>query len=305
MPRLSDMRTSTKVLAALTAAVALAASAGPATASGSASAVIPASDGTFTGCLLKDVGALRLIDPSLPAKSLMGHCSKFEQQVQWNQQGPAGPQGPAGDPGPQGPKGADGATGPPGPQGPKGDDGAAGPAGPPGQNGFSVSNASLAPGDDPACPQGGAKFTVPPHQVTYACNGTPGATGPQGASSSLGGTARIHDGDPPMVLGHIPGFGDVTLSLPSTTEVCQLNFVNDSSSNWTADDSNASANTTIRAGETYTAADSRVGTLTLFELPQAAAGPMQLVAVGYGYVGGINQTTGEHTCTAAFTGTTS
>jgi hypothetical protein len=290
MPSLSDARTSTRVLAALTVAVALAASARPASASVSASAVIPASDGTFTGCLLQDVGALRLIDPSLPAKNLMGHCSKFEQQVHWNQQGPAGPQGPAGDPGAQGPKG---------------DDGAPGPAGPPGPMGSSVSNASLAPGDDPACPQGGAKFTVQPHQVSYACNGAPGATGPQGPSSSLGGTARIHDGDPPTVVGHIPGFGEVTLSLPSTTELCQLNFVNDSSSAWAADDSNATANTTVRAGETYSTSGSNVGTLTLFELPLGRSGPIQLVALSYGYVGGRDQSTGETTCTAAFTGTSS
>jgi hypothetical protein len=39
-----------------------------------------------------------------------------------------------------------------------------------GQDGVSVTSEALAPGDDPACPNGGSKFTAT-NGVTYACNG--------------------------------------------------------------------------------------------------------------------------------------
>jgi type VI secretion system secreted protein Hcp len=92
-------------------------------------ATIPAGDGTITGCYLltpgvgpigdrynEPYGALRVIDPSLPAAPAGGpdqarECEEGERQITWNQSGPSGPQGPMGTPGTAGPPGA---TGPPG-----------------------------------------------------------------------------------------------------------------------------------------------------------------------------------------------
>ena len=89
-------------------------------AGGVAYAAIPGSGGVYTACMLKHVGTLRLIDPSLPASNPMSHCATaFETQVTWNETGqpgaqgapgPQGLQGPKGDTGPQGPAGADGVS---------------------------------------------------------------------------------------------------------------------------------------------------------------------------------------------------
>jgi Collagen triple helix repeat (20 copies) len=118
-----------------------------AAAAGIAYATIPSSGNVYTACMLKGVGTIRLIDPSLPASNLLGHCSSLETQVSWSQNGQPGapgPQGAKGDPGtpgatgatgPAGPAGADGAAGPAGAPGPKGDPGATGPAGPAGTGG--------------------------------------------------------------------------------------------------------------------------------------------------------------------------
>ena len=48
-----------------------------------------------------------------------------------------------------------------------------------GQDGVSVTSESLAPGDDPACPNGGSKFTAV-NGVSYACNGSNGVDGQDG-----------------------------------------------------------------------------------------------------------------------------
>jgi len=116
-------------------------------AAGIAYATIPDGGKVYTACMLKNVGTIRLIDPSLPAHNLMSHCTPFETQVTWNQQGQAGAPGPQGPPGvkgdtgdtgpagPQGPKGDTGDAGAAGAQGPKGDPGSQGPAGPQGQAG--------------------------------------------------------------------------------------------------------------------------------------------------------------------------
>jgi hypothetical protein len=111
-------------------------------------AAIPDSSGAIHGCYQKNVGNLRVIDPSAGDS-----CRPSEIPITWSQTGPQGapgPQGPAGPAGPQGPKGDTGATGatgpagPVGPAGPKGDTGAtgatgatgpAGPTGPPGPKG--------------------------------------------------------------------------------------------------------------------------------------------------------------------------
>src|SRR4051794_4693153 len=77
-------------------------------AGGIAYATIPNDSKTFTACMLKNVGTIRLIDPSLPSSSLMSHCSSLETQLNWNEKGQPGAAGPAG---PAGPAGRDGASG--------------------------------------------------------------------------------------------------------------------------------------------------------------------------------------------------
>ncbi|HVM56702.1 MAG TPA: hypothetical protein VMT74_04495, partial [Gaiellaceae bacterium] len=56
-------------------------------AGGIAYATIPDSGKVYTACMLKSIGTIRLIDPSLPAHNLMSHCTSLETQVTWNQQG--------------------------------------------------------------------------------------------------------------------------------------------------------------------------------------------------------------------------
>jgi len=43
--------------------------------------------------MLKNVGTVRLIDPSLPAANLVSHCTSLETQLTWNQQGQPGTPG--------------------------------------------------------------------------------------------------------------------------------------------------------------------------------------------------------------------
>jgi hypothetical protein len=121
---------------------------------GVAYATIPGSGNVYTACMLKNVGTIRLIDPSLPSSNPLGHCTSLEQQVTFNrtgQQGPAGPTGATGATGAvgatgaTGPGGATGATGATGAAGHDGKDGAQGPAGatgPAGPAGGSGSQAS-------------------------------------------------------------------------------------------------------------------------------------------------------------------
>lgn len=54
-----------------------------------------------------------------------------------------------------------------------------------GQDGVSVTSESLAPGDDPACPNGGSKFTAA-NGVSYACNGSNGVDGQDGQDGQDG-----------------------------------------------------------------------------------------------------------------------
>lgn len=128
-------------------AIAAAAIAAFAIAGGVAYATIPGPGNVYSACMLKGVGAIRLIDKSLPATNLMSRCTDREIEVSWNQTGqpgPAGPQGEKGDPGEAGKDGAngtngtdgkDGAPGPAGPAGPAGPQGPMGPAGPAGSGG--------------------------------------------------------------------------------------------------------------------------------------------------------------------------
>ena len=94
-----------------------------AVAGGIAYASIPDSGGTYTACMLKATGTIRLIDHSLPASSLLSHCTPYESEISWNQVGARGATGPKGATGARGP------TGDLGPQGVRGPQGTTGPAG--------------------------------------------------------------------------------------------------------------------------------------------------------------------------------
>jgi Collagen triple helix repeat (20 copies) len=137
-------------------------------------AVPPSPDPTITGCVLKALGTIRIIDPSTGQ-----HCNtSLENTVTWNQHGLQGAAGPAGAAGPVGPTGATGATGatgdvgPSGPAGAKGDTGTQGPAGPAGPQGpKGDSGGSLTSISDLSgltCTSGGSSGTI---TVTTAANG--------------------------------------------------------------------------------------------------------------------------------------
>jgi hypothetical protein len=118
------------VLALVVAAALLAAG-------GIAYAAIPDGGGVYTACMLKNVGTIRLIDPSGPSGSLLSHCTSFETQIQWNQKGQ------------------------------KGDAGA---------NGVSPTVVQLSAGDS-HCPAGGAAITDANGSTAYVCNGQDGQNG--------------------------------------------------------------------------------------------------------------------------------
>ena len=100
---------SKRVLAAAAGGLLVAATAGAV-----ASATIPGDGNVYKACMLKNVGTIRLIDPSLPSNNLMSRCSSLETQVSWNQKGLPGPVGPVGPVGTKGDKGDAGQQGPPG-----------------------------------------------------------------------------------------------------------------------------------------------------------------------------------------------
>ena len=88
-------------------------------------------------------------------------------------------------PGPQGAAGADGARGPQGPSGAPGPQGAPGAPGAPGALGASVTSRSFTEQKGP-CKEGGSEFKAA-SKVTYACNGSPWASGgtlPSGATET-------------------------------------------------------------------------------------------------------------------------
>jgi hypothetical protein len=103
-----------------------------AAAGGIAYASIPDSAGTYTACMLKATGTIRLIDHSLPASSLLSHCTTYESEISWNQVGARGATGPKGDTGARGPTGDLGPQGLRGATGPTGDNGPLGTTGPAG-----------------------------------------------------------------------------------------------------------------------------------------------------------------------------
>lgn len=103
-----------------------------AVAGGVAYATIPSDTNVVTVCMLRNVGTVRLIDPSLPSNSLLGRCTSLETQLSWNQKGqpgspglagPAGKDGANGKDGIDGKDGVDGKDGQPGLAGSKGDSG--------------------------------------------------------------------------------------------------------------------------------------------------------------------------------------
>ena len=60
-----------------------------------------------------------------------------------------------------------------------------------GRDGTSVTSESLAPGDDPACPNGGSRFTAANDSISYACNGSNGQDGVDGVNGVDGVTATV------------------------------------------------------------------------------------------------------------------
>ena len=149
-------------------------------AGGVAYATIPDAGKVYTACMLKNVGTVRLIDPSLPSSNVMSHCTSLETQITWNevgQQGAAGPVGPAGALGLAGKDGTNGTDGAPG------ETGAAGPAGPKGDTG-ATGDAGAAGPAGPAGPKGDTGDTGPAGPAGPA--GATGATGPQGPAGADG-----------------------------------------------------------------------------------------------------------------------
>ena len=136
-------------------------------------AAIPGADGVINGCYQKNVGNLRVIDPSGGDS-----CRPPEIAIKWSQTGPQGPKGdtgatgPQGPVGPQGPKGDTGATGATGPQGPKGDTGATGATGPQGPKGDTGATGPAGPvgPQGPAGDPGLANQTCPPNTFVTGFN---------------------------------------------------------------------------------------------------------------------------------------
>jgi collagen triple helix repeat protein len=148
-----------------------------AVAAGIAYAAIPdAGTGTYHACMLKNVGTIRLIDPSLPTSSTLQHCTSLETPITFDQTGAAGPQGPKGDPGVKGDTGPQGPQGPQGDKGEKGDKGDTGPQGPKGDTGPQGPAGSDLVGSACSLPAGGTPGTVAMHvandgAITFTCAG--------------------------------------------------------------------------------------------------------------------------------------
>jgi hypothetical protein len=173
-------------------------------------ASIPAADGTYTGCLFKALGTVRLIDTAISSQ----RCVAGEVQIKWNQKGPmglpgvAGPQGTQGLQGVAGSPGRDGAPGAQGIQGIKGDTGAQGVPGAKGDAGATgaqgvqgqagVDGKSITASEfgttDPRCAfMGGfeiwqhAPGAVPADtSLGLVCNGLKGDSGLQGVAGTPG-----------------------------------------------------------------------------------------------------------------------
>jgi hypothetical protein len=162
-------------------------------AGGIAWAAIPAADGTYTACRLNNVGTVRLIDPSLPSSSLLGHCTSAETQITWNKGGPTGPKGPPGDKGPTGDKGPVGSNGPTGDKGPTGDAGSKGATGDKGPAGDAGSDG--APGDKGPTGDKGPNGDKGP-TGDKGPNGDKGPDGDKGPAGEPGGVSVHYRAEP-------------------------------------------------------------------------------------------------------------
>lgn len=78
---------------------------------GGAYAAIPDAGGVYHACVLNNVGAMRIIDPSLPPSNRMSRCTQRETEIEFNQRGQQGLKGDKGDKGDPGKDGAPGAAG--------------------------------------------------------------------------------------------------------------------------------------------------------------------------------------------------
>jgi hypothetical protein len=63
---------------------------------GIAFAAVPDSGNVYHACMLKATLTTRMIDPSLPSDSPLGHCTRLETEITWNQKGSPGAPGAAG-----------------------------------------------------------------------------------------------------------------------------------------------------------------------------------------------------------------
>jgi hypothetical protein len=83
---------------------------------GIAFAAVPDSGNVYHACMLKATLTTRMIDPSLPSDSPLGHCTRLETEITWNQKGSPGAPGAAGKDGKDGVsvQSADAETGAPG-----------------------------------------------------------------------------------------------------------------------------------------------------------------------------------------------
>jgi hypothetical protein len=131
---------------------------------GIAYATIPDSGQVYTACMLKGVGTIRLIDPSLGGGNLLGRCTSLESQITWNGKGQPGPAGPAGQ---------------------------------------SPTVAQLASGDV-HCATGGAAITDATGSTAYVCNGETGASGQpfSGTFTSPNGEYSISVADTGITIAH-------------------------------------------------------------------------------------------------------
>ncbi len=226
-----------------------------------AEAAIPDAAGVFTVCRLNALGTIRLIDPSLPASSLLGSCTVFETQMTWSKgakgdAGPQGLQGPRGLPGLQGPQGLIGPQGLPGAQGPKGEPGAAGANGVNGIDGQRGVAGAVGPTGEPGADGADGQ------------PGVAGAPGPQGATGLQGpkGDAGSSGGGPDAATiatldwGAVePAFGDFAVGdFPVAVAF-------DGSSIWVANQSSDNV-TKLRASDGET-----LGTFAVGDGPSAVA----------------------------------
>jgi hypothetical protein len=173
---------------------------GAALAGGVAWATIPGDGDVYTACKLNALGTIRLIDPSLSTKTLLGHCTPNETQITWSQKGPKGDTGAAGTNGTNGTNGINGAPCPAsdlacrGPQGANGSDGT---------NGAPGADGAPGPKGDPCLPN------VPECRGPQGDPGPRGEPGKDGAAGPQGPPASSPN---PATVTDVPVGSRVTLS---------------------------------------------------------------------------------------------